>query len=87
MGFPTKFRELVMKCVCSVSYSVLLNGTPLPVFTPERGLRQGDPLSPYLFVMCVEVLSFLLNKAQQEGVLNGVKVGDSAPSVSHLFFC
>lgn len=86
MGFPLKFTELVMRCVGSASYSVLLNGKPLPGFRPERGLRQGDPLSPYLFVLCAEVLSFLLRKAQDEGILSGFKVGMSAPSISHLFF-
>lgn len=80
------FRELIMKCVGSVSYSVLLNGEPLPSFRPEKGLRQGDPLSPYLFVMCAEVLSFLLSKAQDQGVFAGLKVSRIAPSVSHLFF-
>lgn len=86
MRFPTKFRELVMQCICSVSFSMLLNGEPMSVFRPERGLRQGDPLSPYLFVMCAQVLLFLLNKAQQEGVLQSLKVSETAPSVSHLFF-
>lgn len=59
MNFPTNFIELIMKCVSSVSYSVLLNGDVLPAFRPTRGLRQGDPLSPYLFVLCAEVFSFV----------------------------
>lgn len=86
MGFPNKFIDLVLKCVCLVSYRVLLNGNPLQSFRPERSLRQGDPLSPYLFIMCAEVLSFLLRKAQDDGVLQGFKMGDDIQPVNHLFF-
>lgn len=49
-------------------------------------LRQGDPLSPYLFVMCAEVFSILLNKAQNDGVLHGFLMGSEAPPISHLLF-
>jgi hypothetical protein len=56
------------------------------IIHPQRGLRQGDPLSPYLFLLCAEGFSALLSQAEQEGRLQGVKVCQRAPSMSHLLF-
>ncbi|GKB81236.1 ribonuclease H [Tanacetum coccineum] len=53
---------------------------------PTRGLRQGDPISPYIFVMCAEVLSSMIRKSVMEGHIHGVKVCRGAPKISHLFF-
>ena len=53
---------------------------------PERGLRQGDPLPPYLFLICVEAFSCLLHAAEESGELEGVKVCQDAPSINHLLF-
>ncbi|MDV3166697.1 MAG: reverse transcriptase family protein, partial ['Waltheria sp.' little leaf phytoplasma] len=86
LGFATAFRKKVMACVTSVQYAVLLNGAPTSKFTPGRGLRQGDPLSPYLFILCVEGFAALLEKAKREGKLAGVAASEGAPRVSHLFF-
>ncbi|KAM6546692.1 hypothetical protein CsatB_027428 [Cannabis sativa] len=85
-GFSDKSRKLVMSCVSSVSYSVLLNGCPLKKFMPQRGLRQGDPLSPFLFLLCQEVLLKLILKAEAQGLIHGIKIGRSTPQVSHLMF-
>lgn len=86
IGFDDRWVNLIMECVTSVRYSIKVNGALSRVFTPERGLRQGDPLSPYLFLLCAEGFSTLLNKAEAEGLIAGVKICHNAPSVSHLLF-
>uniref|UniRef100_A0A803QAN7 Reverse transcriptase domain-containing protein n=1 Tax=Cannabis sativa TaxID=3483 RepID=A0A803QAN7_CANSA len=85
-GFSEKVCKIIMSCVTSVSYSVLLNGAPLAPFNPKRGLRQGDPLSPFLFILCSEVLSKLITRAEANGELSGVKVSRDAVPISHLFY-
>jgi len=75
-----------MKCVTTVSYRIRVNGELSEMIKPERGLRQGDPLSPYLFLLCAEGFSALLSQAEGDGRLKGVKVCQRAPSVSHLLF-
>lgn len=63
-----------------------VNGSLTSEIILKRGLRQGDPLSPYLFLMCAEGFSALLQKAEIEGEIGGVKICQGAPSVSHLLF-
>ena len=75
-----------MRCVCSVTYYVRINGKPSRRITPSRGLRQGDPLSPYLFLLCAEGLSGLIRQQVGSGNLKGVAVCRGAPRISHLFF-
>ena len=69
-----------------VLYSVKVNGELSEPFIPTRGLRQGDPISPYLFLLCAEGLSCLLKKEEQAGRLKGVRNGVSGPPISHLLF-
>lgn len=62
LGFARHWIDIVMCSIKSVSYSVLVNGNPTGYIVPTRGIRQGDPLSPYLFILCAEGLSSLLSK-------------------------
>lgn len=75
-----------MLCVKSVTYNFVANDTLVGPVLPTRGLRQGDPLSPYIFILCAEGSSILLKQANREGSLNGSRVCRSAPSISHLHF-
>ena len=86
LGFQQQWIERIMMCVTSVSYKVRVNGELTDVIVPQRGLRQGDPLSPYLFLFCVEGFSALLKHAQQEREVKGVTFGSTGPHVTHLLF-
>jgi ribonuclease HI len=86
MGFPQHWISLIMNCVSTVSFSVLLNGGPCQSFLAHRGLRQGDPLSPYLFILCAEVFSGLISRAIERNTLHGIQIARGAPVLSHLFF-
>ncbi|XP_074296243.1 uncharacterized protein LOC141624234 [Silene latifolia] len=86
MGFDRHWVGRVMECVSTVSSAVLINGTAKEVFKPERGLRQGDPLSPYLFILCAEVLSSLVRRAVESNTLRGFRIATNAPLITHLFF-
>ncbi|KAM6568855.1 hypothetical protein CsatB_016840 [Cannabis sativa] len=65
MGFDGRWINLVRQCVCSVSYTILHGGKELGPIGAQRGLRQGDPLSPYLFILCAEGFSSLLRSYEQ----------------------
>ncbi|GAU39202.1 hypothetical protein TSUD_270460 [Trifolium subterraneum] len=86
MGFPKNVTDTIMNCVKQVMFSILINGKPTQRFKPQRGLRQGDPLSPYLFILCANVFSGLITKAQNDKRIHGVKIAHGAPEVSHLLF-
>ena len=86
LGFSAQFVNLVLKCVSSVRFSVRVNGELLPFFTPSRGLRQGCPMSPFLFLLCAEGLTSLLKFYGGIHVDRGIRVSFRAPWASHLLF-
>ena len=84
--FPHVFTDLIMSCVSSTSTSILFNGGKLETFMPSRGIRQGDLLSPYLFILCMEYLGFLINKSCMEKKWTPLKTSKDNVEISHLFF-
>lgn len=86
MGFNAKWVTIMMRYVCTISYSLLINGKPYGNITPTRGLCQGEQLSPYFFLLCAEGLSTLLQYSVEQGLLKGVAACRGAPDISHLFF-
>ncbi|XP_035546173.1 secreted RxLR effector protein 78-like [Juglans regia] len=74
LGFGERWIGLIMQCLNSISYSILLNGEPGRVIKPTRGIRQGDLISPYLFILCAEGLSSLINMAERSKKIRGVVV-------------
>ncbi|XP_048491564.1 uncharacterized protein LOC125492868 [Beta vulgaris subsp. vulgaris] len=86
MKFPENWVQWIMQCITTVTYSILINGEPSKVFKPLAGLRQGDPLSSYIFILCMEVLSRSLTQAQDIKTLEGLKIARNAPKITHLLF-
>ena len=86
LGFQERWVNLIMKCVSTVEYRVRINDEETESFKPTRGLRQGDPLSPYLFLLCTEGLTALLAHAEEIGNISGVKVCKEAPTITNLLF-
>jgi hypothetical protein len=88
-GFGERWCSWIAHCISSVRFSVLVNGTSTGFFGSSRGLRQGDPLSPLLFVIVMEAFSKLFSVTVQRGFLSGFSVGSSSNGViniSHLLF-
>lgn len=86
LGFDSSIVDLIMICVSTVSFSFLLNGSQFGALKPERGIRQGDPLSPYLFICCVEGFIKMVESAVESGRLKGIRITPSAPCISQLCF-
>ena len=63
-GFGGKWRNWIKECVTSASFSIIINGTPKGFFKAQRGLRRGDPLSPFVFVTVVEALNKMVKAAE-----------------------
>lgn len=86
LGLPDRWIDRIMCCVTSASFLVRINGKAYGNIFLSRGLRQGDLLSPYLFILCVEGFTSLLARAHDEGRIYGVAVCRRAPCISHLLF-
>lgn len=85
LGFSNKWIDLIMNCITTASFSVLINGVPRGIIQPERGLRQGCPLSPYLFIMCAEAFSNSLIQAERKQLIRGLKFTKDV-TISHPLF-
>ncbi|XP_071725541.1 uncharacterized protein [Rutidosis leptorrhynchoides] len=85
MGFGSKFISWIATCILNIQFSILLNGSPSREGVMHRGLRQGDPLSPFLFIIITEILSKLLSRDLANGFLEGCKFGNNL-SINHSQF-
>jgi hypothetical protein len=83
-GFSDKWRAWIRACVYAGSMSVLVNGSPTAEINIQRGLKQGDPLAPFLFLLVAEGLGGLMKKAVETNRFRGFKVGSNGVIVSHL---
>lgn len=86
MGFHSRWVDLMMECITTVSYFILINGEPSQTIHPSKGLRQRDPLSPYLFLLCTKGLHGLSAKATIFGDIRGIFIYKNGPRLTHLFF-
>lgn len=86
MRFDVWWIQLILKCVTLVKYTFTHGSREMGPVVPSRGLRQGDPLSPYLFIICAEGLSALLRKYESQKTIQGLQVCRNAPRINHLLF-
>uniref|UniRef100_A0A803PGT3 Reverse transcriptase domain-containing protein n=1 Tax=Cannabis sativa TaxID=3483 RepID=A0A803PGT3_CANSA len=86
LGYDDRWIAKVMGCVTTVTFSILLNGEARGHIVPKRGLRQGDPLSPFLFLICSEGLSCLLNEASRANKIHGLRFGTMEKRLTHLLY-
>ena len=86
LGFNEKWIILMMLCVSIVSYSILINGTPNGYIRPTRGIRQGDPISQFLFLICLEGLHGLLTQSAMRGDIHGFSISRRSPTLTNLLF-
>lgn len=86
MGFSTGFQDLVYRSICNIRYRVCVNGFYSQEFRSSRGVRQGDPLSPLLFIIAQQILSYNLNHRQDSSVLSPYSLGRKVKPISHLFY-
>ena len=85
-GFDHNWVRWVMALVTSSSFSILVNGSPFEIFTPSRGLRQGDPLSPFLFILMMEGLGKAINYAKALGKIKGIQLKENGQTMTHQQF-
>jgi hypothetical protein len=86
VGYPNKWIDVVMTAITSVRTNVKWNGVRADFFNLQRGIRQGDPISPYLFVICMDKLSHLISHEVHVGEWKPMKAGITGPLISHLMF-
>lgn len=84
MGFGTIWRSWIQGYITTVDMSFIVYGSPTKPFHMQRGFRQENPLSPFLFVLVAEILNRLLSRALEQGVIEGIEIGKQNVSLSHL---
>jgi len=87
MSFHSTWIGWISECIRSATYSVLVNGEPKGHISPTRGIHQEDPFSPYLFLLCLEGSSGLIEHAVDRKHIKGFSLCRNGPKISHLFFC
>ncbi|PKI42314.1 hypothetical protein CRG98_037285 [Punica granatum] len=85
-GFPEKWIDMILSCISSTTMSIVFNGGCLESFKPSRGIWQGDPLSPYIFILCMEYLSNLIENEVDAGNWCDIKPFRGCFPISHLLF-
>lgn len=85
-GFKSVLQQLIMECITTTKLAMNWNGEILETFFPSRGLCQGDPLSPYLFVLCMETLSHKIHQEVGDNKWRPIQLSKRGPKLSHLFF-
>jgi hypothetical protein len=86
LGFHATWLQWIESCISSTSFSIILNGSPYGLFSPKRGLRQGDPLSHFLFILGSKLLSRLLLKEERIGNIKGMKIARASHAINHFLF-
>ena len=86
MGYVLKWRTWIKGCLESSKASVLVNGSPTKEFNISKGVRQGDPLSPFLFIIAMEGLNVAMKTACEKHIFKGLKIPNQDGIVSHLFY-
>ena len=85
-NFPLNLITIIMECISSTSTTILFNGGKLEPFLSLRGIRQGDPISPYIFIQCLEYLGLLIHEKTISKTWKAVKASRTGPAFTHLFF-
>lgn len=86
LGFNKSFIHLIMRYISSVSYSFIINVVKKGFLYPKRRIRQGDPVSFYLFLLCAEGLSLILSDMEARKQITRIRIARACPPFSHLFF-
>jgi len=86
LGFASWWINLLMPCVRTVTYSIIINGQTHGHIVPKRGLRQGDPLSPYFFTICAKAMSSMLHNSVRRGDITGIPISRGGTRINHLLF-
>lgn len=86
INLPPKFIKWIMMCIQSVSYDITINGCITESWNPNRGIRQGDPLSPYIFIICMNYLIFKFVDGHNSNLFDGLQINKYTPPIPILCF-